>query len=113
MRDLDAAEDELAAFDESVRVPAFADTLKKAEGERAVSTLARDDVWQAQTPQMFRFGVLAEALARTPAATDEAAAIEAIGLRPKLVPGAAENIKVTHPGDFAIAAALLALRAAA
>jgi len=90
-----------------------ADTLKKAEGERAVSTLSRDDVWQAQTPQMFRFGVLAEALARSPKATDEAAAIEAIGLRPKLVPGSAENIKVTHPGDFAIAEALLALRAAA
>jgi 2-C-methyl-D-erythritol 4-phosphate cytidylyltransferase len=90
-----------------------ADTLKKAEGERAVATLSRDDVWQAQTPQMFRFGVLAEALARTPGATDEAAAIEAIGLRPKLVPGSAENIKVTHPADFAIADALLARRSVA
>jgi 2-C-methyl-D-erythritol 4-phosphate cytidylyltransferase len=91
-----------------------ADTLKRGDGENhVVATEPRDDLWQAQTPQMFRFGVLAEALARTPGATDEAAAIEAIGLRPKLVPGAAENIKVTHPGDFAIAAALLALRAAA
>jgi 2-C-methyl-D-erythritol 4-phosphate cytidylyltransferase len=90
-----------------------ADTLKKSEGDRAVATLSRDDVWQAQTPQMFRLGVLAEALGRTPGATDEAAAIEAIGLRPKLVPGSAENIKVTHPADFAIAEALLARRAAA
>ncbi len=90
-----------------------ADTLKRAEGDRAVATLSREDVWQAQTPQMFRFGVLADALARSPDATDEASAIEAIGLRPKLVAGSAENIKVTHPGDFAIAEALLARRAAA
>jgi 2-C-methyl-D-erythritol 4-phosphate cytidylyltransferase len=90
-----------------------ADTLKRAEGDRAVATLSRDDVWLAQTPQMFRFGVLADALARSPDATDEASAIEAIGLRPKLVAGSAENIKVTHPGDFAIAEALLARRAAA
>ncbi len=61
---------------------------------------------------MFRLGVLAEALARSPGATDEAAAIEALGLRPKLVPGSAENIKVTHPADFSIAEALLARRAA-
>ena len=87
-----------------------ADTLKRAEGDRAVATLSRDDVWQAQTPQMFRFGVLADALARSPEATDEAAAIEAMGLQPKLVVGSAENLKVTHPGDFAIAEALLARR---
>jgi 2-C-methyl-D-erythritol 4-phosphate cytidylyltransferase len=88
------------------------DTLKRAEGDRAVATMARENVWKAQTPQMFRFGVLADALARSPEATDEASAIEAIGLRPKLVAGSAENIKVTHPDDFAIAEALLARRAA-
>ena len=90
-----------------------ADTLKQAEGERAVATLPRKDVWQAQTPQMFRLGVLTDALARTPGATDDASAIEAIGLRPKLVTGSAENIKVTFPADFVIAEALLARRAAA
>jgi 2-C-methyl-D-erythritol 4-phosphate cytidylyltransferase len=90
-----------------------ADTLKRAEGERSVATVPREHVWQAQTPQMFRLGVLADALKRTPGATDEASAIEAIGLRPKLVPGSAENIKVTHADDFAIAEALLATRAAA
>ena len=90
-----------------------ADTLKQAEGDRAVATLSRQDVWQAQTPQMFRIGVLSDALARAPKATDEASAIEAIGLRPKLVPGSAENLKVTHPADFAIAEALLARRARA
>ncbi|MGZ8260276.1 MAG: 2-C-methyl-D-erythritol 4-phosphate cytidylyltransferase [Caldimonas sp.] len=89
-----------------------ADTLKRAEGDRAVATVSRDNVWQAQTPQMFRFGVLADALARSPDATDEAAAIEAIGLRPKLVLGSPENIKVTHPDDFAIAEALLLRRRA-
>ena len=90
-----------------------ADTLKRAEAGRAVGTLSREDVWQAQTPQMFRFGVLADALARMPQATDEASAIEAIGLRPLLVAGSSENIKVTHPDDFAIAEALLARRATA
>ncbi|MEO8311773.1 MAG: 2-C-methyl-D-erythritol 4-phosphate cytidylyltransferase [Caldimonas sp.] len=89
------------------------DTLKRAEGDRAVATVARDNLWQAQTPQMFRFGVLADALARSPEATDEASAVEAVGLRPKLVTGSAENIKVTHPGDFAIVEALLARRAIA
>jgi 2-C-methyl-D-erythritol 4-phosphate cytidylyltransferase len=90
-----------------------ADTLKRAGGDRAIATVARADVWQAQTPQMFRVGVLADALKRTPGATDEAGAIESVGLRPKLVVGSAENIKVTHPADFAIADALLARRAAA
>jgi len=89
------------------------DTLKRAEGDRAVATVPREELWQAQTPQMFRFGVLADALARSPDATDESSAIEVVGLRPKLVTGSAENIKVTHPGDFAIAEALLARRAAA
>ena len=89
------------------------DTLKRAEAGRAVATLSREDVWQAQTPQMFRFGVLADALARMPQATDEASAIEAIGLRPLLVAGSSENIKVTHADDFAIAEALLARRATA
>jgi len=89
------------------------DTLKRAEAGRAVATLSREDVWQAQTPQMFRFGVLADALARMPQATDEASAIEAIGLRPLLVAGSSENIKVTHRDDFAIAEALLARRATA
>ena len=62
---------------------------------------------------MFRFGVLADALARSPEATDEASAVESVGLRPKLVAGSPENIKVTHPDDFAIAEALLSRRVSA
>ena len=89
-----------------------ADTLKEAGAEdRVTATLPRERIWQAQTPQMFRLGVLADALSRADeGATDEAAAIEATGLQPKLVVGSPANIKVTHPEDFAIAAALLGAR---
>ena len=92
------------------------DTLKTATdgpgGVRVVATLDRSDKWLAQTPQMFRIGMLREALQQLgPAATDEASAIEAKGLRPRLVPGGAHNFKVTYPEDFALAAAVLAQRA--
>ena len=90
-----------------------ADTLKREADGRVTATLPREHVWQAQTPQMFRLGALAEALDRArPGITDEAGAIEATGAAPKLVPGSPENIKVTHPGDFALAAALLEARRA-
>ncbi len=85
-----------------------ADTLKQAEAGRAVATVDRQGKWAAQTPQMFRLGVLAEALERVgPSVTDEASAIEAIGLSPRLVPGHFCNVKVTWPGDFALAEQLL------
>ncbi len=84
-----------------------ADTLKEASGGRVAATLSRERIWQAQTPQMFRLGMLGEALARAGDVTDESSAIEALGLAPRLVEGSPENIKVTHPSDFAIAAALL------
>ncbi|MEO6362683.1 MAG: 2-C-methyl-D-erythritol 4-phosphate cytidylyltransferase [Caldimonas sp.] len=88
-----------------------ADTLKREEGGRAAATLSREQVWQAQTPQMFRLGLLADALARAgPTVTDEASAVEAMGLKPLLVPAPAENFKVTRAGDFAIAAAILEAR---
>ncbi|MEP6740738.1 MAG: 2-C-methyl-D-erythritol 4-phosphate cytidylyltransferase [Caldimonas sp.] len=88
------------------------DTLKREAGGRVAVTVPRAGIWQAQTPQMFRLGALAEALARAgEAVTDEASAIEAMGFAPKLVPGSAQNLKVTHAGDFEIAAALLAERA--
>ncbi len=88
------------------------DTLKREADGRVAATVSRDSLWQAQTPQMFRLGVLSEALVRVGAsATDEASAIEAMGLAPKLVACSAENFKLTHPGDFAMAAALLEARA--
>jgi 2-C-methyl-D-erythritol 4-phosphate cytidylyltransferase len=89
----------------------LADTLKQEEGGRAVGTLARQHKWLAQTPQMFRLALLQRALARAgESVTDEASAIEALGLKPLLVPGSAQNFKVTWPEDFLLAEALLRSR---
>lgn len=88
-----------------------ADTLKDEAGGRVVGTVSRAHKWQAQTPQMFRLGVLARALAAAgDAVTDEASAIEALGLAPKLVPAPAENFKLTFPSDFELAERLLRTR---
>ena len=88
-----------------------ADTVKRAMDHRVVKTEDRSALWLAQTPQMFRAGVLMQALqrARGPV-TDEASAIEQIGLQPRLVQGSRENLKVTWPEDFAIAESLLRRR---
>jgi len=86
----------------------LADTLKQERAGRVAETLARDGKWAAQTPQMFRLGLLREALAAAGATvTDESGAVEALGHAPLLVPGELENFKLTHPGDFALAQRLL------
>lgn len=86
----------------------LADTLKAEVQGRVAQTVDRADKWLAQTPQMFRLGVLLEALEHSGSAvTDEASAIEAMGLSPLLVAGSAQNFKVTYPEDFALAAAIL------
>ena len=88
-----------------------ADTLKRDDGaDRIERTEPRERLWLAQTPQMFRHGTLLRALAGGGQVTDEAAAVEALGLKPRLVPGSAGNLKVTYPGDLSIAAALLGAR---
>lgn len=89
-----------------------ADTLKRVGGERRVAaTVARDGLWQAQTPQMFRHGMLLGALgAAPPSVTDEASAVEALGLQPKLVAADATNFKVTYPLDLQLAGWILANR---
>jgi 2-C-methyl-D-erythritol 4-phosphate cytidylyltransferase len=91
----------------------LADTLKQADNEnRTKKTIAREHLWQAQTPQMFKYGVLKHALqanngaASSPAFTDEASAIEALGLQPKLVQGELRNLKVTYPQDLEFLEAL-------
>jgi 2-C-methyl-D-erythritol 4-phosphate cytidylyltransferase len=88
------------------------ETVKRAaEGEppRAAGSEDRSRLWLAQTPQMFRAGMLAEALRLARGAvTDEASAIEQMGLAPRLVAGSRQNLKVTYPEDIAIAEALLA-----
>ena len=87
------------------------DTLKQASAGRVATTLVRHDKWLAQTPQMFRIGSLLEALQMAgDAVTDESSAIEALGLQPRLVPGSAQNFKVTYPEDFALADAVLQSR---
>lgn len=88
-----------------------ADTMKRADDSgRVGETVARDGLWQAQTPQMFRGGMLIEALRACPDVTDEAGAIESLGYRPRLVAADATNFKVTYRQDFALAERLLATR---
>jgi 2-C-methyl-D-erythritol 4-phosphate cytidylyltransferase len=87
----------------------MADTLKRADGDQRVAqTEPRDQLWLAQTPQMFRYGLLKRALqAANGAPTDEAQAVEALGLKPKLVRGESANLKVTYPQDLLLAQAIL------
>jgi 2-C-methyl-D-erythritol 4-phosphate cytidylyltransferase len=90
-----------------------AETVKKAAkdesgAQRVAATEDRSLLWLAQTPQMFRAGLLIQALKRAKGApTDEAAAVEQLGLRPRLVAGSRENLKVTWPEDLAIAEGIL------
>lgn len=89
-----------------------ADTLKQADGQRRVQrTVPRDSLWQAQTPQMFRHGMLVEALrAAGSDMTDEASAIEQLGLQPRLVESDSRNLKVTYPRDLELASLILRKR---
>ena len=90
-----------------------ADTLKRAaadtaSGARAEATVPRAGLWQAQTPQMFRHGTLTEALRKAGAdMTDEASAIEQLGLQPRLVESDSRNLKVTYPQDLELAGLIL------
>lgn len=107
---LDKLMDELA--DDQVggllAVP-VADTLKRSDGGRVERTESRENLWQAQTPQMFRYGLLVQALSRTGGMTmtDDAGAVEALGLKPKLVLSDGRNLKVTYPQDLALAELIL------
>lgn len=87
------------------------DTVKR-RGEDGVATVPRYGLWLAQTPQMFSYALLCRALdaALDPAAiTDDASAVEALGLAPRLVEGHPRNLKVTLPSDIRIAEMYLAL----
>lgn len=97
-----------------------ADTVKRAmpranasSESRVGSTIDRASLWLAQTPQMFRYRLLVDALDAAEreghVVTDEASAIELAGLRPRLVVGSPRNFKVTTPHDLALMDALLAL----
>lgn len=88
------------------------DTMKRSRAGVAsvmevLETVKRDDLWHALTPQMFRLELLRSALVaankQSWPVTDEAAAIEGLGLSPLLVEGARDNLKITYPDDLALA----------
>ncbi|MGJ0483400.1 MAG: 2-C-methyl-D-erythritol 4-phosphate cytidylyltransferase [Methylomicrobium sp.] len=82
------------------------DTLKDVQGNAIVGTLDRRHIWRALTPQMFRYGMLKTALIEAEgnsAITDEASALELKGLKPKIVEGRPDNLKITRPEDLALA----------
>lgn len=84
------------------------DTLKRADADsRVETTVSRDNLWAAQTPQMFRYALLVRALEQAEQVTDEASAIEALGMQPKLVEGSPRNLKVTLAQDILLAELLL------
>ncbi len=109
--DLAALIDEVGADEHGgLLATPVSDTIKQGRDGRVERTVERAGLWRALTPQLFRIDVLVRALARAdgvPAFTDEAAAVEGLGLHPRLVEGSASNIKVTTPGDLAIAEAIL------
>ena len=89
-----------------------ADTLKRVgDDSRVIRTESRDGVWRAQTPQMFRYGVLRDAFALPghDGFTDEAHAVEASGRKARVIRGSALNVKITFPDDLALASAILSM----
>jgi len=88
----------------------LSDTVKRAHEGRVAQTVERTGLWRALTPQFFRIDVLNRALDQCPniaLATDEAAAVELLGLYPRLIEGSVANIKVTTPADMLLAEAIL------
>lgn len=87
------------------------DTVKKVVDGRVETTLARDNIWCAQTPQMFRYekllNALQHALAHNISVTDEASAIELLGDQPLMIPGHRNNIKLTYPNDLSLIESIL------
>jgi len=82
------------------------DTLKSVEDGVIMGSVDRNKIWRALTPQMFRFGLLHDALQQAEgnaAVTDEASALELKGFKPKIVEGRVDNIKITRPEDLALA----------
>jgi 2-C-methyl-D-erythritol 4-phosphate cytidylyltransferase len=100
----DAGGDEIGGI---LAVP-VSDTLKRVDDDqRIVETESRDGLWRAQTPQMFRHGMLLRALREAAHVTDEASAVEALGYKPKLIEGSTKNLKVTFADDLEIAEQIL------
>lgn len=91
-------------------VPA-SDTLKQVQGDTIFKTLDRATIWHAQTPQMFPFALLKNALevavSKNTTITDEASAVELQGIQPQIIQGDYDNIKITHPLDISLAETIL------
>lgn len=92
-----------------------ADTVKRSDKAGYITaTVPRDDLWRALTPQVFRYGMLRDALRSALdsgiAVTDEASAMEHAGARPLLVKGHGDNIKITHPEDLKMAELFLSMQ---
>ncbi|GGY69304.1 2-C-methyl-D-erythritol 4-phosphate cytidylyltransferase [Cellvibrio zantedeschiae] len=88
------------------------DTLKQVVNKKEIqTTVDRSALWQAQTPQMFRYKLLRDCLTQTIAnnetITDESSAIELCGYKPLVVEGRADNIKITRPDDLLLAEFIL------
>ena len=102
-----------ACADGAILAAPVRDTLKRATDDaRIAGTEPRDGLWRALTPQAFRRDLLLRALRHARAqglvVTDEAMAVERLGLHPALVEGREDNLKVTTPADLALAEVLLA-----
>ncbi len=93
------------------------DTMKRGSGDAVAETVSRDHLWHALTPQVFRYGLLRDALlsakSRGLVVTDESQAVELCGEMPLLVEGARDNLKITYPEDLQLAEAFLRLQAEA
>ena len=93
----------------------LSDTIKEVDDSLSVrKTIAREKLWSAMTPQIFKYGLLRKAYEEAVLAglcvTDEASAIESLGLRPKIVQGEKANIKITHAEDMLLAESIIKAR---
>ena len=100
--------------DAAIAAAPSTDTLKRIEGGRIVETLDRKEIWRAQTPQVFKTELIIEAYRRAQEdgfeATDDAALVERMGIRPAVVESDWQNLKITVPADMIVAEALLRSR---
>jgi 2-C-methyl-D-erythritol 4-phosphate cytidylyltransferase len=108
---IDAVIDAAAGFGAAVPITPITATVKRFDGEGFVAaTVPREDLGLAQTPQGFRASLLRRAFAAAPAGrrfTDDAALVEHLGVRVRVVAGSPRNIKITVPADLALAERLL------
>jgi 2-C-methyl-D-erythritol 4-phosphate cytidylyltransferase len=87
------------------------DTIKRVGDDLMIKeTVDRQALWQAQTPQVFKYEIITRAYAKKRSATDDAKLVEDLGIKVKIVMGSYENIKITTPEDLIVAEAILRSR---